>query len=202
MIKNIVFDMGDVLIYWDAEHMLSYGNLTDEEKALMEREIFMSPEWQLMDWGMLTPDEAYEKLKSYIPENLRVYAHKLVTRWYEFERKHVPGMADLVKALKEKGYGIYLLSNAAVNHEKYWGDIDGSEHFDGIVVSAYEKTCKPLPEIYNVLFKRFDLKPEECIFIDDRPINIAGGMLCGMDGIVFIDTESLKEKLKDKGIDF
>ena len=96
------------------------------------------------------------------------------------------GMGDLVRRLKAAGYGIYLCSNASVRLSLCWQKvIPAAEMFDGILFSGPEKCMKPQKEIYERLFARFSLKPEECVFIDDQPLNIQGSEECGMRGYVY-----------------
>ncbi|MBQ2312096.1 MAG: HAD-IA family hydrolase, partial [Firmicutes bacterium] len=86
-------------------------------------------------------------------------------------------------------------------HDEYWNTIPGSEYFDGKVVSAFEKLVKPQPEIYRVLLDRFGLVPEECLFVDDREINLAGAAICGMQSMAFRTAEDFLRQLKERGIE-
>lgn len=199
MIRNIIFDMGQVLIYFRPESFLNRYEITAEEKELLYREVFQSMEWPLLDWGELTDQEALERMKPRIPAHLHGIAGELVSMW-DRPIEPIPGMAELVKSLKEAGYGIYLLSNASLRHPDYWNRIPGSEYFDGVLVSAFEKLVKPDPAIYGRLLTRFGLQAEECLFIDDAPVNIAGAYLAGIDGIIFRGTEDLKRQLTNRGI--
>ena len=70
----------------------------------------------------------------------------------------------------------------------------------GYVVSAYERLVKPQPEIYRLLLDRYGLKADECVFIDDYPVNIDGARAAGMNGIVFRDPESARQTLIDMGV--
>ena len=74
----------------------------------------------------------------------------------------------------------------------------GAEYFDGMLISAEEKLVKPDPAIYERLFSRFHLRPEECFFIDDLPANIEAARRCGMDGYCFTDGDeaALREVLR------
>ena len=109
---------------------------------------------------------------------------------------------DLVKkSTKEKGYKIYLLSNAGFNQHDYWEKIPASKYFDGKVVSCDVGEVKPFKEIYEALYKKFNIKPEESFFIDDLIINIFGANRTGMDGYVFTgDVNDLRAELRSRGI--
>ena len=154
-----------------------------------------------MDRGTLTEEEALPVFCSRLPERLHEPVRRLVMEWDQPEIIPVPGMADLVRELKARGYGIYLLSNASSRLHDYFPRIPGSECFDGIMVSGDEKLVKPQPEIYRTLFQRFGLKAEECFFVDDLPPNIEGAYICGMAGFVFHgDTAELRQALEEQGL--
>lgn len=199
MIRNIIFDMGEVLIYFRPESFLDRYEISWEDKDLLYREVFRGMEWPLLDWGALNDAEALERIRPRIPERLHGIAGELVSMW-DRPIEPIPGMAELVKGLKEAGYGIYLLSNASLRHPEYWDRVPGSEYFDGLMVSAFEKLVKPDPAIYQAMMDRFGLDVSECVFIDDAPVNIAGAYLAGLDGIIFRGVEDLKDRLAERGI--
>ena len=110
-------------------------------------------------------------------------------------------MAELIKELKNLGYGIYLLSNANRQLPRYFDRIPGAEHFDGRIVSADWLLLKPQKEIYEKLYEVYRLRPEECFFIDDQPANIEGAWCTGMDGAVFDGSLArLRKNLQAAGI--
>ena len=201
MIRNIVFDMGQVLIRWRPEEILEHFDLTGEEKTMLLQELFWSPEWIQQDRGVLTEGEMIERVSARLPESLHAAVEEVIKAWHVWHLTPMPGMAELVRRLKAQGYGIYLLSNASTALRGYFPRIPGSECFDGLMVSAEEKLLKPQHEIYERLYDRFGLEPGQCVFIDDSPANIEGAMLTGMQGIVFRgDTERLRRELRALGI--
>lgn len=179
MIKNIVFDMGKVLIRFEPELFMEHVGVAEEDRELLLREVYQSLEWARMDRGSLTDSEAAEIMCRRLPQRLHTQVHRLVDQW---DRPILPveGMAELVKELKDAGYRIYLLSNASLRQHVYWPRIPGSEYFDGTLVSADEKLVKPQFEIYRRLFEKFSLQPEQCLFIDDSPMNIEASFCCGI----------------------
>ena len=203
MIRNIVLDMGNVILRFDTDIFMDRVGLTDpSDREWMEREVFRSLEWAKTDRGSLTPEEAAEIMKRHVPERLRPFVDRLVCGWGD-QILPMPGMAELIGELKAAGYGIYLLSNAGSNHSEYWRRVPGNELFDGLLVSAEVGCIKPEREIYGLLIDRFSLLPEECVFIDDLPLNVEAGTRWGMHGIVFHqDAEELREKLREIGVDF
>lgn len=188
MIKNIVFDMGKVLVEYDAMRVCEHFIEDPHDQKRVCTAVFVSPEWIMMDMGVLPDELALEKICARLPVRLHQAAALCMAHWHEFCMTPMVEMGELVRELKEKGYRIYLCSNAAIRLlDCYREVIPGIEWFDGILFSAAEKCIKPQREIYERLFERFELKPEECFFIDDQPLNIEGARACGMDGYCFED---------------
>ena len=198
MIKNIIFDMGRVLIEFDPDEFIRREGITDSaEAALLKERIFYSPLWRDMDRGLLDEDEMYEEIKEDLPQKLQATGERLIKKWHE-PIIPVNGMAEFVRECRENGYGIYLLSNASVMQKTYWPRIPGSEYFDGGVVSAYEKVIKPDFRIYEILLNRYHLKAEECLFIDDVEENVAAAEEIGIHGYVFRnDLPELREYIRN-----
>ena len=200
MIRNILFDMGQVLLTFDRRLFLDRLNVTEEEKQQLLREVFLSVEWVQMDRGTKTEATALERMCARLPEHLHAAAEELVCRWDE-PILPVEGMYQLVEELKGAGYGIYLLSNASIRQHAYWPKLPVSRLFDGKVISADHGFIKPQPEIYDICLNTFGLKPEECFFIDDVPGNIEGALCRGISGAVFHgDVQLLRRQLQAAGI--
>ena len=201
MIRNIVFDMGNVMIYFRKCDFLDTAGFAGEDRKLLERVVFDSLEWARLDRGSLHEDEAEKIMCARLPERLHGAVHDFVYHW-DRPLRPVHGMAPLVRELKAKGYGIYLLSNAASRQHDYWPDIPGSECFDGTLISADELLTKPEHEIFELFCERFALKPDECVFIDDSTMNAEGAFRCGMHPIVFHDDiRELRLRLREEGVD-
>lgn len=200
MIRNIVFDMGQVLLRFDRDYFIARLGIEGEDKELLKREVFLSLEWARMDRGSMTDAEAAVSVCKRLPEHLHDAARKLVQMW-DRPILPVPGMYELIEELKANGYGIYLLSNASYRQHDYWPRVEASKFFDGTLISADEKVVKPQPEIYRLLLERFSLKAEECFFIDDVPANIEGAFYCGIPGAVFHgDAGLLRKDLRAAGV--
>ena len=200
MIKNILFDMGQVLIRFDRDYFMSRLGVQEEDKHLLMREVFLSVEWVQMDRGTLREETAFQKISERLPERLHDAAWKLICMW-DRPILEVDGMYDLVAELKELGYGIYLLSNASVRQHEYWPRVPASRFFDGKLISADVHVIKPQPEIYHLCLEKFGLEAEECFFIDDAPANIEGALCCSIAGAVFHgDVALLRKQLRAAGI--
>lgn len=201
MIRNIIFDMGRVLIHWEPKAMASRYGLGYGDVELVVKELFVSPYWVMLDRGTISQEDAIAAVCKKLPEQMHQAVAGIVNGWWKRPLTPMEGMADLVKELKENGYNIYLLSNASINLREYFARIPGARYFDGLMVSAEEKVIKPEVEIYHRLYERFDLKPEECFFIDDAPANIEAAWRTGMGGTVFFgNTERLRRELAEVGV--
>lgn len=203
MIRHIVFDMGNVLLRFDPLFFLDREGITDpEDRKLILNELFLSVEWAQMDAGDLTEETAEPLILPRFPERLRNTVKNLLYNW-AYPRDMVPGMEELVQRLKDAGYGIWLLSNASAAQHSYWPPVPVSRLMDGKLISCDVKTVKPCHRIYRLFTEKFSLKPEECVFIDDTPCNVAGAIACGWQGIVFHgDAHELERKLENLGVRF
>ncbi len=201
MIENIVFDMGQVLIYWQPKRLIAHLGLSPQDEDMLFQELFQSVEWLMLDRGTISGEEAVERVCARLPEKLHYAVWEEVFHWHERPLDGMEGMADLIRELKGKGYGIYLLSNASLSLRSYFHRIPGAECFDGLMVSSEEKLLKPQHEIYEAFLDRFSLKPETCFFVDDTPANVEGANCVGIHGTVFRgSTPRLRQELQAAGI--
>lgn len=200
MIKNLILDMGNVMLEFAPQRLVEALGIDDPSICgKLFREVFQSLEWVQMDWGVLDENAAAARILPRLPEELREYAEELIFRWNE-KALPVSGMADLVGECKRAGLQVYLLSNASVRLPEYWPAVPGSSLFDGIVVSGMLGVVKPMPEIYRYVLKTYDLQAEACLFVDDMPMNVAGAIQVGMHGFVFRgDVSALRQEIRRLG---
>ncbi|MBE6835368.1 MAG: HAD family phosphatase [Ruminococcaceae bacterium] len=185
MYKNYIFDMGNVLLGFNDERLLSAFLDDEDDKKLVEKELIWSEEWQLGDKGLINEEEFLSRVLARLPERLHEGATKVYLNWHRL-MDPIPGALDYVKQLKKEGKKTYVLSNAPLRFselEKLYPELFSL--FDGIVVSAREKSIKPEDKIYRVLLERYSLNPAECYFYDDLQCNIDGAKKNGIDGEVF-----------------
>ena len=203
MIRNIVFDMGNVMIRFDPNLFIERAGITDPaDRKLIMNELFLSVEWAQMDEGVLQEETAEPTILSRFPDRLKAKVRELLYSW-AYPITPVPDMEELARRLKTAGYGIFLLSNASMAQHHYWPDVPASKLFDGLLISCDVRTVKPCHRIYELFTGQFSLKPEECVFIDDAPANVAAAIACGWQGIVFHGEEKvLEKKLRDMGVSF
>lgn len=190
-IKNIVFDVGNVLIdfCWEKHcHKLGYS---DEIIRMFDQNMVCSDCWSKLDEGTMEENEAIEEFVRRMPQY-----EKEIRRFWDTPEGFVeeyPYAAPMVDLLHQKGYQVYLLSNYPLHmYEIHWPTFAFFHKVDGYVVSAVEQLKKPNPAIYYRLCERYKLKPEECLFIDDRLENIEAAKKVGMDGICFRSIEQLQ----------
>ncbi len=191
-IKNIVFDVGMVLIdfCWD-EVCREYG-FSEEIISVFDKKMIHSEYWDHMDEGTMTEKEAIAKFKEVMPE----YTKEIDMFWERPEKlvKEYEFAAPLINELHDNGYNVFLLSNYPLHmYEIHWHTFDFFSITDGYIVSSIEKLCKPDPAIYKLLCERYHLAPEECLFIDDRQINVDAAKGVGMTGLLFKGEESVRK---------
>ncbi len=184
MIKNIIFDIGMVLVdfrYMDYSAELGFS--PDEVKAVCGAMI-NTPEWELLDRGMITQAQAKARFIARNP-SLTSFIERF---WQDLtEIVHpFPRSKEWLRSLKERGYNIYLLTNYPEEmfalHSKT--QFDFLEYVDGMIVSSHVKLTKPDRRIYECLLKKYSLNPGECVFLDDRPDNIKAAELLGLQTIL------------------
>ncbi len=200
MIKNIIFDMGGVLIDYNPEKTL-YGMFDKETADILLKEIFRNPVWSDKDRGIIAPAEIMQNAKSNIPEEVFEKVCEMVDNFYPY-MPPFEKMYGLVETLKSKGFGIYLLSNASSDFHERRSGIPALSLFDGVIISADYKLLKPEKEIYEKLYETFSLKPEECFFIDDVQANIDGAAATGMQGHCYYhgDLDILIRDMQERNI--
>ena len=186
MIHNIVFDMGNVLLDYNPEVPLDLYCNSRKAKDIIRRELFEGPEWAMGDRGEIRDRDRYELVKKRVPGEYHEELKKCVDGW-EICMKPVEGAKEFCKYVKEKGYGMYVLSNASDLFYEYFLNFSPLEYFDGILVSCDVHMVKPDIRIYKHLLSKYNLTAEECLFIDDRKDNVEGARACGMQAVQFAD---------------
>jgi len=183
-IKNIILDMGNVLLDYDTKRILdTFCDITDA-RDVINTELFNGPEWIMADKGDIHETDKFSLVKTRVPDEYHDALKRCVDGWPD-TMIPVDGAKDFVALIKNKGYGVYVLSNAADNFHKYFGNNYPEELFDGIVVSAEVKLLKPDRVIYEYLLNKYGLKADECLFIDDRKENVEAARALGMSAHLF-----------------
>ena len=199
--KNILFDMGNVLITYNPEWVIR--RYTEDEELIREVKniVFHSQEWFLLDAGLIEEEKAernwMERLSS---DKARELAHLSFQNWHLYNMKTIPGTAEIIRAVKENGKEIYLLSNASLRLLSIYKEvIPAVECFSGIFYSAAHKCVKPQDIIYERFLKEYSLNPSDCFFIDDLEENISAAKAVGISGAV-MKSRTAKETAEILGL--
>ena len=182
MIKNVIFDCGQVLIRYNETEIAANYVDTLEEAEFLGRVAMARKYWNRFDEGTLTEADYLEQVKTELPEHLHKAVEKLVWGWIK-ACPMIDGMEDIVRDVKKSGKKLYLLSNfnPRLRTEPY----PILSEFDALVISGEINKVKPDRAIYDYLLDTYALNPEECIFIDDNSANIAMAESLGITGYLF-----------------
>ena len=195
MTRNLVFDFGKVLVDYDFVDF--FRRLIPDARRCMQLASIMTDEETLRRFDR--EEKPIEELvKDLISENpafedeIRLFAE----RYPEIITGDMPGMKELLVRLKGEGFSLYGLSNWCSKVYVTMGQYDIFQLMDGYVISSEEHLVKPEAGIYHRLYEKFGLKPEECIFADDKQENIEGARRTGMRGIVFENAAQYERELR------
>lgn len=194
--KNIIFDLGGVLINWKPKEfvkdILKNQNLFEKDfqdfKDILDSKVFLD-----LDKGVISREQAINSIHDNIKREQFFYLYKNIDKYmYPLDS----GL-KIFNLIKNNNYKTYVLSNFSKElFELLSPGYKFLDKFDGQVISYQVKAIKPDPEIYEILLTKFNLKPEESIFIDDVPENITGAKKVGIDGIVCTDHYYVLQELK------
>lgn len=197
MIKNIIFDVGDVLLEYRWKDMLMDYGMSDAEAIKVGRMMFDDPLWTEMD---LADSKREQELVLQYTKKYPEYAETIVWFLNHAEYMHVSreDVWERVHQIKQLGYKLYILSNYPetmfekhARHAAFMADIDGE------VVSYQVNRVKPNHEIYQYLLEKYSLQPQECLFFDDRPQNVEAAEKMGIAAITVVSKDFLLEKLDE-----
>lgn len=196
MIRNIIFDIGNVLVGYDWQQYLSGFGFPPDKEAAVARAVFGSNEWNEFDRGVIPIPELEERFVANAPQYradiLRVFREcgKCILR----RDYAIPWIQDL----KKRGFRVYYLSNySEFMLAQTRSALDFIPCTDGGLFSCEVKHVKPEPEIFYSLMKRYPaICPEESVFFDDVEKNTRAACALGFHGIVFRDREQAEAALK------
>jgi putative hydrolase of the HAD superfamily len=186
MVRNIVFDMGMVLMGY---HPLdACRNVVPDEigaQSLCDA-LFFHPDWVRLDEGSISEEDLARNAKARLADaRLRPLIDRLLAAMPENILSPIPGMVEIEADLLSQGYRLYLLSNASLAVSRRRDVIPGLERFCGVLFSADEKLMKPDSALYRRLTERYGLNPSECLFIDDNEDNVESARRLGWTGYRF-----------------
>lgn len=197
MIKNVVFDVGNVLVDFCWRELMEDLDFSEELQKIFEKTVFGNSLWNELDRGIIEENKVIEMMRA---ENSE-YCKEFDMIWENRDKlvKPFDYALSIVDELKARGLKVYILSNYPKDlfamHEKR-GHFPYIDKLDGKVVSAFVKFIKPDREIYDYLLDTYGLKAEECVFIDDRKENVEAAEALGFKGIWFFNYEQMREELE------
>lgn len=196
MIKNIVFDLGNVLLSFRPSEFFDKKNYPENIKTTILSDIFGSKEWGMLDNGDLTTEEVIDIIASKSSLNKEEIAHVFnlrVSLLFPLDQN-----VRLLPELKKQGFKLYFLSNFPKDvYDEIKTGYYFFKYFDGGIISSEVKFSKPHQRIYEILLEKYSLIAEECLFIDDLELNVKAAEIFGMKGLVTFGSQEISKELKE-----
>ena len=195
MIKNIIFDIGDVLMRFTWNEYVTELFKGDQARInAVNDAINKTGLWIELDKNIMTEEETISRMLAYDPASSADVRLALDNARFCFNRLEYS--VPWVKELKAKGYNVYFLSNYSKFNMKAAPEVlDFIQYMDGGVFSCDVQLIKPDPDIYKYLWNKYQLTPNECVFVDDRIENVEAAITLGMQAIHFTGYHETKEAL-------
>ena len=196
MMKNIIFDLGGVVVEWNAKRVIDTFNGNPVLVNFVKENGLFRGYWTAYDKGVLSRQELITKASvlSGCPiedcdEFVEHVKHTLVT---------IPETEALIKELSKRGYKLYCLSNMSLDFYEYLKIREVFKFFDGQIISAIEHMVKPDREIYDLILNRYHLKPEESLCIDDLEANVKAAQAVGINTVHFTERHKGYQEIKNR----
>ncbi len=195
MIKNIIFDLGNVLISFIPSEYLKKKNYPENIRNTILNDIFRSNEWKMLDNGDITLGEAIDTLA--FKSSLKREEIALVFKMRTEIMFPLDNNVRLLPALKKRGFSLYYLSNFPLDiFEEIKNDYFFFRYFDGGIISAEVKLSKPDVRIFSFLLNKYSLNPLESVFIDDIEENVRSAEKLKIKGLATFGSENISELIE------
>lgn len=195
MIKNIIFDLGNVLISFRPSEYFDKNNYPETIKSKILADIFASKEWFMLDEGEITTKEAINSIAQKSSLNKKEIAHIFNLRTDIIFP--IDSNVKLLPELKKRGFRLYYLSNFPLDiFDEVKDGYFFFRYFEGGLISAAVKSSKPKIRIYEILLEKYLLKSEECLYIDDIEINVKTAESLGMKGIFTMGSPEISKEIE------
>ncbi len=196
MIKNVVFDFGQVLVKFSPEYMTEQYVKDKADSELLQTILFDRLYWDRLDLGTITDEELINEACTRLPERLHNVATEIYRNWF-YNIPETEGMRALIEEIRDKcGAKLYLLSNISKGFSEHSSEIPILRYFDKCIMSADYGVVKPSREIFDILCRECGINANESIFIDDSPKNVEGGKAFGIHTYLFDgDVAALRNRL-------
>lgn len=196
----IIFDLGGVLLDWNPRYL--FRKMFNGDEAEMEHflKTVCTSEWNHQQDKGYPIAQAIEERVQLFPE-YSIYIHAYYERWEEAVKGEISATVEILSQLRDRDYPLFALSNwpretfAQLRHKHEF-----LNWFDQIIVSGEVKMSKPDREIFELLLDRIQREPDECLFIDDREINIDAADRLGFQTILYESPQKLSEYLLNRGL--
>lgn len=200
MIKNVIFDYGQVLVHVDSEYMTAKYIENKKDIKIISDVIFDRLYWDKLDAGTISDDEVVRLCCERLPEKYHDAVSEIYYDWI-YNLPPIEGMEEILVKLKNKGVRLFLLSNISFYFIDHAHEFSVLSHFEKCFFSAKCGFTKPSKEIFNLVCKDRNISPSETLFIDDSEKNINGAKNCSISTYLFDgDVKKLEKHLENCGI--
>lgn len=197
LFMNILFDLGNVVVDWNTEKVVSSLSLTKEKKLVIKNKLFGHSVWWDLDEGLKTESEVAQHLVETTEltfaevENTFLAAKESLT--------DIPATIKLMEEFHIAGVKMFALSNMSVETYKFIKNRSFFDYFEDVVISGFIKITKPSPEIFEYTLNKFGLLPRDLFFVDDSFRNVTAAEQLGIESIHFKRTPECYAKIRSAG---
>ncbi len=185
MIRNVVFDFGQVMVHFEPKYMVEQYVRDEADSALLQEVVFDRLYWDRLDEGTISDEEVMAGCRSRLPLRLHAAAEKIYYNWI-YNIPEIDGMRALVQDIKRDfGVRTFLLSNICTYFAAHENEIPCLCEFEKRILSAVCGHVKPHADMFAYLCRECEILPEETLFIDDSEKNIKGAEAFGIRGYLF-----------------
>ena len=184
MIKNAIFDFGQVMVHFDPYAIAAHTLQDTNDLDLLVPVLFDRTYWDKLDAGTITDAEVLDAVCARLPERLWDTAKEIYNSWI-YRIPEIDGMPALVQDLKARGIPVALLSNISHYFVAHANEIPVLSLFDFCVFSADLCITKPDARIFAKACQGGNFDPKETLFIDDSPVNVQGARDFGLQAYLF-----------------
>jgi len=194
MIKNIVFDLGNVLIRFRPSEFFEKKKYPEELKTIILSDIFGSKEWKMLDNGDINLTEGIDSIS--VRSSLKKHEIACIFNLRTEMMYPIDNNVRLLPGLKKRGFRLYFLSNFPIDiFDEIKSKYSFFRYFDGGIISSEVRFSKPDSRIYKILLEKYSLPPGECLFIDDLEINCQAAKVLGMKVLVTFGSENISREI-------
>ena len=192
----MISESQNILVNFESREYLKEFGYDDKTVEKLNEIIFKSQEWLSCDSGTYENNtDIAEILIEKYPDYSEMIKKVLTKEWVKMLTLK-EDTAEYLKELKSRGFKIYILSNLSKESYDYNSKYEFFKYTDGGVYSYEVKKIKPNPEIYTELLKKYNLIPEETIFIDDVKENIDAANKLKINGVIFENLDQVKKEVE------